>query len=326
MLSQAILEKLLAFSDEEIDALNGKVNIDRSIYFDDEETIDARKILDEGALIGVRKHTRFMSYPAHKHNYIELMYVYSGTMTTTIDDHNIHLKTGQLLLVNQAIEHSIAPSGENDIIFNFIIKQEMLSFLSSVMGSEYKLNDFIFHSLYSSENIGDYLIFDLEKNDLVTSYVEAIITHLYEPTLNNKIELKLLMGLLMSELMNHPEAIQSYTKSTYDKVLMSTIYKYITLNYNNASLSELGEMVHMKDYQLSKFIKKMTGTTFIQLLKDMRFKKATELMEYSSYSIERIINEVGYENESYFYKTFKKQYHMTPMAYKKKQEGKHESL
>ena len=48
MLSQAILEKLLAFSDEEIDALNGKVNIDRSIYLDDEETIDARKILDEG--------------------------------------------------------------------------------------------------------------------------------------------------------------------------------------------------------------------------------------------------------------------------------------
>ena len=63
MLSQAILEKLLAYSDEEIDALNGKVNIDRSIYLD-EETIDARKILDEGALIGVRKHTRFMSYPA----------------------------------------------------------------------------------------------------------------------------------------------------------------------------------------------------------------------------------------------------------------------
>lgn len=39
------------------------------------------------------------------------------------------------------------------------------------------------------------------------------------------------MGLLMSELMNHPEAIQSYTKSTYDKVLMSKIYKYLTLNY-----------------------------------------------------------------------------------------------
>ena len=53
ILSQAILEKLLAFSDEEIDALNGKVNIDRSIYLDDEETIDARKILDEGVLIGV---------------------------------------------------------------------------------------------------------------------------------------------------------------------------------------------------------------------------------------------------------------------------------
>ena len=56
------------------------------------------------------------------------MYVYGGEMVTIIDDQEIVIKQGELLL-NQNIEHAIKYTNENDIIFNFIIiKPEFLEF------------------------------------------------------------------------------------------------------------------------------------------------------------------------------------------------------
>lgn len=314
MLDETITEDLFKFTDEEIDALNGHPSIDESIYLDD-HTIDYDKLLGHDATLGIRKHTRFMAYPLHKHNYIELIYVYSGQMITHIDENTITLQKGQLLLINQNIEHSIDFTGENDLIFNFIIRKEMLSFLTSVLEEENVLNDFIFNSLYSYENIGEYLFFE-KSSEIANTYMESIITHLYQPTLNNKLELKLLLGLFMSELMNHPESIQGYSKKTYEKVELSKVYKYISLNYAHASLHELASQMHMRDDQLSKFIKKMTNTTFMNLLKEERFRHCEELLKSSHYTIEEIICLVGYENESYFYRTFKQKYHMTPKKYR----------
>lgn len=314
MLDETIQEDLLKFTEEEINALNGHHQIDNSIYLDD-KTIDYGKLLGHDENLGIRKHTRFMAYPLHKHNYIELIYVYEGQMTTHIDENTITLRKGQLLLINQNIEHSIDFTGENDLIFNFIIKKEMLSFLTSLIEDDNQLNDFVFHSLYSYENIGEYLLFE-ESSPLVTNYIESIITHLYHPTLNNKVELKLLLGLLMSELMNHPEAIVSYAKKTYEKVELSKVYKYIAMNYAHASLQELANQMHMSDYKLSKFIKKMTNQTFMSLLKEERFRHCEQLLKTSHYTIEEIITLVGYENESYFYRTFKQKYHMTPKQYR----------
>ena len=60
------------------------------------------------------------------------MYVYGGEMVTIIDDQEIVIKQGELLLLNQNIEHAIKYTNENDIIFNFIIKPEFLEFLSGM--------------------------------------------------------------------------------------------------------------------------------------------------------------------------------------------------
>ncbi|MFR1295029.1 MAG: hypothetical protein ACLSBH_06005 [Coprobacillus cateniformis] len=49
-------------------------------------------------------------------------------MTHHINEQDITIEKGQLLLLNQNIEHSINYCDENDIIFNFIIRPEYLRF------------------------------------------------------------------------------------------------------------------------------------------------------------------------------------------------------
>ena len=317
MLRLDIFEKLVYFTEEEIHHLNGEHVVDKSIYLNEEsQIIDCHKILDDTQQLAVRKHARFMAYPKHKHNYIELMYVYGGSMTHIIDDQRITIHQGELLLLNQNVEHSIEYCDENDIIFNFIMKAEFLEFLSYMIEKENDVSHFIFDALYSYDNNSEYLIFKVRDNQIIRDYIESIITQIYEPELNSHLELKLLVGLLLAELMNHPECIETYQSNSYEKLLSSTILKYIATSYQEGSLSTLSKQLHQPDYKICKIIKRQTGQTFKQLIQEERLKATCQLLKTTQMAVTDIMVEVGYENVTYFYKIFKDKYHMTPHDYR----------
>lgn len=318
MLDVEILEKLVYFTDEEIDNLNGKNTIDKSIYLSQQSSvIDCEKLMLDGQEISVRKHTRFCEYPKHRHNYIELMYVYSGEMTHIIDDKEIKLKEGDLLLLNQNIEHAVKYTNENDIIFNFIIMPKFLDFFSTMIEKNNYVSQFIFDSLYSYNNTGEYLVFNTQNNEQVRNYIETIITNIYRPKLNNQLELKLLVGLLLAELMDHPESIDAYSIDTYEKLIIGSILKYISISYQEGSLTQLSEEINIPDYKICKILKNKIGKTFKQLIQDERLKVCTQLLLTTDIPITSIMYEVGYENITYFYNLFKKTYNMTPNEFRK---------
>ncbi len=69
-----LLEELRKITPEEQEILDGKTTIDKEIYMSSKENvIDAAMLLEEGKLIQVRKHTRFIHFPLHTHNYIEVI-------------------------------------------------------------------------------------------------------------------------------------------------------------------------------------------------------------------------------------------------------------
>ncbi|MFR3692979.1 MAG: AraC family transcriptional regulator [Thomasclavelia ramosa] len=317
MIREDIMERLVCFSDEEINNLNGFVGIDKSIFISEQSNVvDADKLLKANQQFAVRKHARFCEYPKHRHNYLEFMYVYGGEMVTIIDDQEIVIKQGELLLLNQNIEHAIKYTNENDIIFNFIIKLEFLEFLSGMAEEQNEVFSFIFDALYSYDNKGEYLIFKVSNNEIVRNHIEAIITNIYQQQLNHSFTLKLLVGLLLTELMNNPHLIETYESNNYNKLVVISILKYITLNYQEGSLSVLAKQIHQPDYKICKLIKEHTGSTFKQLIQEERLKAAANLLKTTSLPIVEIMQEVGYENITYFYKIFKEKFKITPSIYR----------
>ena len=79
-LKREILEQLQKITPEEETILSGEKSIEKDIYMSDESNvIDAKKLLDAGKLIQVRTHTRFIHFPEHTHNYVEMIYMCSGS-------------------------------------------------------------------------------------------------------------------------------------------------------------------------------------------------------------------------------------------------------
>lgn len=299
-----IIDKLMELTQEEKEILEGKHSIDQSIYTDDKQfIIDSKKILADGQLINIRKHTRFIEFPAHKHNYIEFNYVYKGKLTEVIHNKKIELQEGEIIFLNKDITHAIEESSEDDIIINFIIRPEFFDFILNLSESDNIIFNFLLKSLYLNKNSkGEYLYFKVSNENNIQEILEKIIIEIYEPTMMSSTTIKLLVGLLIVELIKKPNNIEVYSEDNYDNLIIIEVLKYIDNNYSTATLFEISAIVNQPHYKISKLVKKHTNMTFKELLQEKRLNKAKQLLNETDISIVEIISLVGYENLTYFYK------------------------
>ena len=108
---------------------------------------------------------------------------------------------------------------------------------------------------------------------------------------------------------------QNSVRSTLDftdKLNQLIEREYQSLNTNTAAAS-----FQLSEAYFSDLVRKKTGRTFTELLRKYRMEMAKKLLEETSIKIEEIAFLVGYNNEYYFMKHFKKEEGMTPTEFRK---------
>jgi len=87
-------------------------------------------------------------------------------------------------------------------------------------------------------------------------------------------------------------------------------------NYADITLKQMAEFFSYSERQLSRIIKTATGKNYEALIRDLRMRRAKELLEYSDLSISEISDSLGYYDTSNFRQAFKKYYRTTPADYR----------
>jgi len=316
-MQQALLDQLRKITEEERKILDGEAEVDKDLYTSGRDfTVDSRKMLKEGRLIAVRTHTRFVYFPAHRHNFVEVLYVCEGSLTNIIDGKKVVVNKGELLFLNQFTKHEILKAGQNDIAINFMVLPEFFDVAYSMTGNDNMLADFLVNVLRQDEERGEYLHFKVAEVLQIQNLLENIIYSLVTGRGNqNKIN-QTTMGLIFLYLMDSVQYVEMRVPNQYENMISMTTLDYIEQKYKTATLTELCELLHLPMHVLSKMIKKTTGFNFKELLQRKRLNKSVELMCDTDLAISDIIAAVGYENNSYFHRVFKERYHMTPRAFR----------
>ena len=113
-MNREILDRLSVITEEEQEILSGRQGIDPTRYTEKKElVIDSGKMLEHGKLIRIRPHTRFVHFPKHRHNYVEVIYMCQGQTTHIIDGNQVVLQAGELLFLNQNAIQEIQNLVEN---------------------------------------------------------------------------------------------------------------------------------------------------------------------------------------------------------------------
>jgi two-component system, response regulator YesN len=84
------------------------------------------------------------------------------------------------------------------------------------------------------------------------------------------------------------------------------------------SLTEVADHLHLNSSYFSRMYKKETGEGFVEYVTRVKMEKALEILDQSIKSVEQIADELGFESKSYFLKTFKRFYGLSPKSLKYK--------
>lgn len=317
-MNKELLKRLEVVTDEEQAILDNQRDIQKSLYTEDNQFIvNSQKMLREQNLITVRTHTRFADFPIHRHNYIEMMYVCQGSITHIIDNKEVVLNAGEILLLNQHSWHEIKKASVDDIAINLVILPEFFDIVYTMIGYNNVIADFLINILKQDERKGEYLLFKVADILQIQNLMENMIYSLLQSEREFRHEHQITMGLLFLYLTKYINRTKKGTTKEFEELLVDTVLDYISDNYKTAALSEIAQILNQPTYSLSKMIKNQTKRNFKELLQSRKFYRAEELLRDTNLSINDIVAAVGYENNSYFFKTFKEKYHMTPAAYRK---------
>lgn len=308
-----ILEGLKKITEEEQEILSGSREINKNLYMcADSTVVDSKKLLDTGKLIQVRPHTRFIHFPKHIHNYVEVIYMCSGKTTHIVNDDKLELQQGELLFLSQKAEQEIFPAGEGDIAVNFIILPEFFDQALYMIGGEDNLvHNFITGCLRNDiEDVG-YIHFKVSEVLPIQNLVENLIWTLMNNQHNKRSINQITMGLLFLQLMNYTDKAAVGRKNSEQELILS-VYRYIEDRYKDGELTELANILGYDSAWLSKQIKKLSGKNYIELVQGKRLVQAQFLLLNTNMSVADIGLAIGYDNLSYFHKIFRKTLQMSP--------------
>lgn len=124
--------------------------------------------------------------------------------------------------------------------------------------------------------------------------------------------------LVVSVVCADGQGVESGDKNT---VFLRNIEAYINENYQDSQLSpqQIAERFNVSANYLPRKFQLLSGMSLNNYILQVRMSHAQKLLMGSDLPISEIAISVGIENESYFYKLFKKYYGCTPKEYKNRQ-------
>ena len=313
-----ILERLSRVTAEEQAILSGRSTIDRALYMEGRDnTVNARKLLASGKLITLRPHTRFIYFPQHTHDYVEVIYMCSGETTHIVNGKRIKLEQGNLLFLNQSATHEVCQAGQQDVAVNFIVLPEFFSAPLSMIGEEETpLRKFLVDCLCGQNSGTGYLYFDVSEVKPIQNLLENLLWILIQETPAKRKISQITMALLFMQLLGHTEMLNT---DDQDDAVVWQVLRYVESSYVHGSFAELAEQLHYDASWLSRQIKQKTGKTYTQLVQEKRLAQAAFLLCNTNRNVSDIACAVGYENISYFHRIFAQHYGKSPKHYRDEQ-------
>lgn len=314
-MNREILDKLIPLTEEEKKLISGRKEINRVLYMESgKNVINSKKLLEQGKLITIRPHTRFVHFPPHVHDYIEVVYMCCGTTRHIINGDTIDLKEGELLFLSRNATQEIMPAGKYDIAVNFIVMPQFFDrTLAMLTNEETPIKSFLTDCLKNTDSSTPYLYFKVSDVLPIRNLVENLVWNLIYKEPNKRQINQNTMGLLFLLLLNYTERLEYKNK---DDELIINVLRYVEENYVNGSLTELAESLHYEFAWLSREIKNRTGKNYTRLVQERRLAQTEFLIKNSDIKISEIARQTGYDNISYFHRLFNKTYKMTPKKYR----------
>ena len=250
--------------------------------------------------------------PVHWHDELEIIYVKSGFLTVNISGENYIGKPGDAFVVSPGNLHFMGSQTGTVDYFTFLFPLKYIAFRTDDM-----LDDKLIEPLNSG-----HLMISPEIKDTVKEQCEQL-AGVYaaeidesESKITVQIKKKIILLQFIHELWKKGFIVENDTtgRNTVEKEMVS----YIQQNYTGKILlREFGEQFHLSEKYISRYFKDHFHITPSQYVTYLRLEHAKQMLQETDISVTEVAMQSGYQNISYFIRSFKKTYGVSPLKYRK---------
>jgi AraC-like DNA-binding protein len=257
----------------------------------------------------------------HYHDEFEFNYVIEGSIIMEIDTKLVHLRAGDAVIINGNELHSgYCENQGNCRMFGIIFKLDMLSSRKQDACQSKYLDPFL---------CGQYKFPSYIPNEpgwqakVISEMVRIVETYQQRP-FGYEWKIKSSLFSIVEEiiankafLVHNGETVMSSEKlERFQKTIV-----YIQEHYDSRiHIEDLAEVAGLSVDHFYKFFKQISGETPVTYVNRHRARMAANLLKNTDLSVLDIALQTGFDNVSYFIKSFKKYTGFTPSAWRKKTE------
>jgi len=248
----------------------------------------------------------------HYHPEIELIFVCGGSGKRQIGSNISYFSDGDLILIGSNLPHC-GMTNENTNNDYEVVIQFPIDFLGSEFWQAKEMNKIAV--LLEAAKSG--IVFGDEVKNALKTKMEALT----EAT--SLAKLMILIEIL--DELSHTQDYKILNASKYylqtqkeDNDRISVIFNYVKDHFKEQiTLETVAELSNMTVPSFCRYFKKITNKTFTQFVNEYRITHSLKLLAEQPMSITEVCFDSGFNNFSYFNKTFKEHTQMSPSQYRK---------
>ena len=251
--------------------------------------------------IEMEKLFRYVHIPAHRHDFVELVFVFSGTCTHTVEGQSFQQGAGSFTIVNSFTSHEL------------VAAPDCLCLTTKV-----RMDTFREFHIPNLPLLAVPVCFDCGDDAFMRDMLLTIYEHqTKEACYHDETMSLLLQSALIYCMQNFRDTVKFLYAGTRLEGRMLEIMNYMFENYQNVTLRGLAHHFGYSEPYLCKLFREETGSTFTQILRDFKLKQAKKLLQTTDKKLNEICDTIGYSDTTQFIRDFKQQYGNTPAKYRK---------
>ncbi len=244
----------------------------------------------------------------HLHNYHELYFLLSGARQYFIEHTIYNVEPGELVIVPKNHLHCttkhLSAGYDRYLIY---CSDEFIKPVKALSASDE------FDKIFNSGCIS----FSVSQSEKIKSLIISMEQELKSNDSYSRLIVAGKLNEIISYTLRHGKPKLYESEKTALRI--QKVARYISENYTEAiTLKDAAQRAYMDSSYFSRQFKKLTGLGFIEYLTEIRIKKATELVDNTTLSVNQIAEQCGFSSANYFRDVFRKHYNISPLEYRKK--------
>lgn len=248
----------------------------------------------------------------HYHPEIELIFLYKGSGKRQIGSNISYFTDGDLILIGSDLPHC-GMTNENTKNDYEVVIQFSMDFLGSQLWKAPEMMRI--SALLEKAKSG--IVYGEEVKKALKSKIDALTET------SSLTKLMILVEIL--DQLSHTQDYKILNASKYylqtqkeDNDRISVIFNYVKDHFKEQiTLETVSELSNMTVPSFCRYFKKITNKTFTQFVNEYRITHSLKLLAEQPMSITEVCFDSGFNNFSYFNKTFKEHTQKSPSQYRK---------